>query len=85
MRLVAQKVALGELDAGIVYQTDVAAAQAVGPISVISIPATANVSAKYPIAVLRDAPEPDLAQAFLQFVLSETGQRHLKERGFGSP
>ncbi len=85
VRLVAQKVALGELDAGIVYQTDVPAAQKAGKIRVISIPATANVSARYPIAVLRDAPEADVAQAFVRFVLSEAGQRHLKKHGFGSP
>lgn len=85
VRLVAQKVALGELDAGIVYLTDVPVAQAAGEINVIPIPATANVSARYPIAVLRDAPEADLAQAFVRFVLSEAGQRHLSKHGFGSP
>ena len=85
VRLVAQKVALGELDAGIVYQTDVPVARTAGKISVIPIPSTANVSARYPIAVLRDAPEADLAQAFVRFVLSAAGQRRLKEHGFGSP
>ena len=85
MRLVAQKVALGELDAGIVYQTDVPVGRTVGKISVIPIPSTANVSARYPIAVLRDAPKADLAQAFVRFVLSAAGQRRLKEHGFGSP
>jgi len=85
VRLVAQKVALGELDAGIVYKTDAANAQRTGDIIVIAIPATANVLARYPIAVLRGAPEPGLAQAFVRFVLSENGQRHLKEHGFGSP
>ena len=85
VRLVAQKVALGELDAGIVYQTDVPVAQAAGRIRVIPIPATANVSARYPITVLRDAPEADLAQAFVRFVLSEAGQRHLRKHGFGPP
>ena len=85
VRLVAQKVALGELDAGIVYQTDVPVARTAGKIRVIPIPSTANVSARYPIAVLRDAPEADLAQAFVRFVLSAAGQRRLKEHGFGSP
>ena len=85
VRVVAQKVALGEVDAGIVYQTDVAVAQAVGDIQVIPIPAAANVRALYPIAVLRDALEAELAQAFVRFVLSESGQRRLKEHGFGPP
>ena len=85
VRLVAQKIALGELDAGIVYQTDVPAAQTAGEVRVIAIPATANVIARYPIAVLWDAPEADLAQAFVRFVLSEAGQHRLKEHGFGPP
>ena len=85
VRLVAQKVALGELDAGIVYLTDVPVAQATGDIGVIPIPPAANVSAQYPIAVLKSAPEPELAQEFVRFVLSDAGQRLLKEHGFGPP
>ena len=85
VRNVLQKVALGEVDAGIVYQTDVTAARASGDVRVIPIPTPANVSAQYPIAVLRDAPEPALAQEFVRFVLSEAGQRRLKEHGFRSP
>ena len=85
VRNVVQKVALGEVDAGIVYQTDVAVAQTAGEIRVIHIPTMAKVSAQYPIAVLRDAPEAELAQEFVRFVLSEAGQRRLKEHGFGSP
>ena len=85
VRTVAQKVALGEVDAGIVYQTDIAFARGAGGVRVIPIPAAANVSVRYPIAVLREAPEPELARAFVQFVMSEEGQRHLKEHGFGPP
>lgn len=85
VRLVAQKVALGEVDAGIVYQTDVPVAQATGEVRVIPIPPAANVTARYPIAALRDGLEPELAQAFVQFVMSEEGQRRLKEHGFGAP
>ena len=85
VRTVAQKVALGEVDAGIVYQTDVAVAQAAGNVRVIQIPLPANVSARYPVAVLRDASEAELAQEFVRFVLSAAGQRYLKEHGFGTP
>ncbi len=85
VRNVLQKVALGEVDAGIVYQTDVTVAHAAGDVRVIPIPTASNVSAQYPIAVLRDAPEAALAQEFIRFVLSEAGQRRLKERGFGPP
>ncbi|PKB59653.1 MAG: molybdate ABC transporter substrate-binding protein [SAR202 cluster bacterium Casp-Chloro-G2] len=85
VRIVAQKVALGEVDAGIVYSTDVPAARTTGDVRVIDIPPGANVSARYPIAALRDASEPGLAQDFIAFVLSEAGQRTLSGYGFGSP
>ena len=82
-----QKVALGEVDAGIVYETDIANVSDTQAKDVIfiSIPMAANVSARYPIAVLGDASEPELAQAFLGFVLSEAGQRILDGYGFRSP
>ena len=84
---VLQKVALGEVDAGLVYETDMAAALEMGTRNVIfiTIPAAANVSARYPIAVMEDASEPELALAFVRFVLSDTGQRLLDAHGFGSP
>ncbi len=85
VRTVAQKVTLGEVDAGIVYRTDTARAEAAGNVRVISIPVLANVNAQYPIAVLEEGSEPELAQAFVQFVLSESGQRILNEYGFTSP
>ena len=82
-----QKVVLGEVDAGIVYETYIdndAEIRANGVIF-IPIPAAANVSANYSIAVLGDAPEPGLAQEFVGFVLSEAGQRILSDHGFRSP
>ncbi|MCH7736812.1 MAG: molybdate ABC transporter substrate-binding protein [Chloroflexi bacterium] len=82
-----QKVVLGEVDAGIVYETDTAKALDAGTrdLIFIPIPTAANVSARYPIAVLEEAPEPELAQAFVRFVLSEAGQRLLNKYGFTSP
>ena len=82
-----QKVALGEVDAGLVYETDMAAALEMGirDVFFITIPVAANVSARYTIAVIKDASEPELAQAFVRFVLSEAGQRILDAHGFGSP
>ena len=82
-----QKVVLGEVDAGIVYETDTARSldATTKDIFFISIPDAANVSARYPIAVLEDAPEPELAQQFVQFVLSNAGQTLLHGYGFSSP
>jgi molybdate transport system substrate-binding protein len=74
------KVTTGEADAGIVYATDVVAAgdDAEGvPLSDLEVVAT------YPAAVLADAADPDVAEAFLAFLVSEEGQAILAEHGFG--
>lgn len=82
VRAVLSKVALGEADAGLVYLPDVlAAADAVGH---VTIPDELEVTATYPIASLADAPAPDLAAAFVRYVLSDAGQATLAEHGFAS-
>ena len=85
VRFVSQKVALGEVDAGIVYQTDVATTRKIGAINTIPIPEAFNIKARYPIAVLKTATDTELAQSFVRFVLSETGQNLLADHGFSSP
>jgi molybdate transport system substrate-binding protein len=85
VRRVLTKVALGEVDAGIVYLSDVAGDRARG---VEAIPLTQghNVTALYPVAVLRDAREPALARQFVSFLFSPTAQAILAEHGFqGTP
>jgi molybdate transport system substrate-binding protein len=37
----------------------------------------------YPIAVLRDAPQPQLAREFADLVTGEAGRRALQAAGFG--
>ena len=85
VRSVAQKVALGEVDAGIVYRTDVRAARREGDIKVIEFPKETNVGARYPMAILKNAQERELAEMFLVFVMSEAGQHVLASHGFSSP
>ncbi len=85
VRFVSQKVALGEVDAGIVYQTDVATTRKFGAIHTIPIPEAFNIKARYPIAVLKTARDTELTQSFVRFVLSETGQILLADQGFSSP
>ncbi len=80
VRQVLAKVALGEADAAIVYRTDALASR--GAAEVISIPPQLNVVAEYPIAVLRGAPRPGLARAFVELVLSSAGQAVLARHGF---
>ena len=85
VRNVTQKVALGEVDAGIVYKTDVGTVHGTGNIHVIEFPKGSNVGAKYPIAVLKNSDEKVLAKEFLNFVISEQGQSVLADHGFSSP
>ena len=77
------KVTLGEADAGIVYRTDVEAAgdEAEG----VDIPDDINVTATYPLVATKEAPNPEGAQVFVDFVLSEQGQEILQSYGFGVP
>jgi molybdate transport system substrate-binding protein len=81
VRGIVTKVVEGEADAGLVYVTDVLAAgeEAEG----VDIPADINVVAAYPIAPVTDAPNPEAAVAFTEFVLSDDGQAILAELGFG--
>ena len=41
-----------------------------------------NTIVEYPVAALNDTPQPELAQAFIDAVLSETGQAALETWGF---
>jgi molybdate transport system substrate-binding protein len=80
VRSLLTKIEVGDLDAGIVYHTDVLAAG--DPVEGVEIPADQNVTATYPIAVLADAGRPDVAQAFVDFVVSHDGQEILESYGF---
>lgn len=82
VRSLLTKVEAGELDAGIVYETDVLSAGAA--VEGIDIPADQNVTATYPIATLTDAGNPEVAEAFVAFVLSDEGQAILASYGFVS-
>jgi molybdate transport system substrate-binding protein len=77
------KVMLGEVDAGIVYVTDVRAAG--DKVKGIVIPAGVNASTEYRIAVLTRAKNPKLAHAFVDFVQSADGHSVLREAGFSAP
>ena len=79
IRQAVTKVQLGEADASIVYVSD---AVAVPELQRIDIPADMNVTAKYPIAPLAGSANSDLADQFIDYVLSQEGQATLEKWGF---
>jgi len=79
VKQVVAKVQLGEADAGIVYTSDAVAAP---DLKIVEIPAELNVIAKYPIAALAESTDADLAQAFVDYVLSPESQAVLQVWGF---
>lgn len=83
VRQVLAKVTLGEAQVGIVYRTDARAAR--GAARVVEIPPELNVIAEYPIAVVRGAAHPRLAQAWVALVTSAEGRRALQDAGFLAP
>jgi molybdate transport system substrate-binding protein len=83
VKAVLTKVELGEADAGLVYVTDVQSAG--DKVEGIEVPEAQDVINRYPIAVLADAPNPDAAQAWVDFILSDDGQSALADAGFVAP
>ncbi len=83
VRAARSKVELGEADATIVYASDIVAARR--RVDGIDLPAEHDVPVAYPIARLADAPDAEVADAFVAFVLSEQGQAILATYGFTSP
>ena len=81
VRQVAAKIALGEADAGIVYQSDITP-DISDAVTIIPIPEAINITATYPIAALRTSPAPELAADFVSFVLSDAGQDILEAWNF---
>ncbi|MEV0113598.1 molybdate ABC transporter substrate-binding protein [Streptomyces sp. NPDC050844] len=77
------KVELKEADAAVVYKTDVKAAG--GKVEGVDFPESADAINDYPIALLKDAPNADAAQAFIKLVRSAEGQKVLTAAGFLKP
>jgi molybdate transport system substrate-binding protein len=80
---VLNKVAIGEADAGLVNLTD--AVSAGEKVTTVKFPEAAGAVNVYPIAVLKKAPHPQLAQKFVELVTGQQGQKILDQAGFGKP
>ncbi len=83
VRAALTKVELGEVDAALVYASDVASAG--NAVEGIDFPEAEQAVNEYPVCALAGAPNPEAAEAFVDLVLSETGQAALAELGFRSP
>lgn len=83
VRAVLTKVQLGEVDAGLVYVSDVHTAGD----SILAFGFREGIAARnsYPIGVVEDAPNPAAARAFVDLVRSDEGQRALADAGFLPP
>lgn len=82
-RSVLNKIALGEADAGIVYLTDVLSAGT--RVSGVDIPEQQQVVARYPVVVISGTKNSALARAFVDYLVSDEGQRLLAGFGFSRP
>jgi molybdate transport system substrate-binding protein len=83
VKSVLTQVELGNVDAGVVYVTDVQAAGS--KVKGVTIPANVNATTTYPIATLTRSKEQAIAQAFMAYVLSPPGEQVLKAAGFQRP
>jgi len=77
------KVELKEVDASVVYKTDVKAAG--GKVEGVNFPESAKAINAYPIVALKNAPNLTAAQAFIGLVESAEGKKVLSQAGFLNP
>jgi molybdate transport system substrate-binding protein len=83
VKAVLTKVSLGEVDAALVYKTDVQSAG--DKVEGLDFPEAAQAVNEYPIATLKNAPNADGAKAFVDYVLSDKGEAVLTKAGFDKP
>jgi len=83
VKSVLTQVETGNVDAGMVYVTDVMAAGS--KVTGVTIPDSENASTLYPIATISSSTHKSIAQAFEAYVLSPAGQQVLAAAGFQKP
>ena len=83
VKSVLTQVETGNVDAGMVYVTDVMAAGS--KVNGVKISASDNASTEYPIATIKSSKQKSEAQAFMNYVLSPAGQQVLTAAGFEKP
>lgn len=77
------KVESGQADAGVVYVTDVQGSG--GKVDGVPFAESSEAVNTYPIGVLRESSNPELAASFAAYVRSDAGRKVLADAGFGAP
>jgi molybdate transport system substrate-binding protein len=77
------KVTAGEADAGLVYVSDVRSAG--GKVKGIDFPEAARAVNDYPISVVKNSQQADLARKFADLVRAEAGKKALRDAGLSAP
>jgi molybdate transport system substrate-binding protein len=80
---VLSKVTAGQADAGLIYITD--AIDASNKVTSVAFPEAAGAVNTYPIAVLKQSKNAELATKFVKLVTAEAGQEILSAAGFAKP
>ncbi|MBN9643838.1 molybdate ABC transporter substrate-binding protein [Corynebacterium mendelii] len=79
VRATLAKAEIGEVDAAVVYRSDALGNDAVDTVVVAE---AADIVNRYPIAALSDS---DAAEQFVDYVVSDKGQKILADKGLGGP
>ncbi len=83
VKSVLAKVESGDADAGLVYLTDVKSAG--DKVTGVPFPEASTAATNYPIAAVKNAPQPELANQFVTVVTGEQGQKAMEQAGFAQP
>ena len=83
VRATLDKVTSGEVDAGLVYATDAVAAG--DEVTTVEVPEAADVPTTYAVAALEQSADGELAQAWIDLLVSDDGRQALEEAGFTVP
>ena len=81
VKAIAAKVQLGEVDAGIVYRSELND-RLLAQIEVIKLPEQHNPTARYPVAITRHSTQVANAERFIGLLLDAEGQQILGKYGF---
>ena len=77
------KVSSGQADAGIVYVTDIPRGD--GEVEMVDLEGADKVVNKYPAATVKASEHQQQADAFVDYLQSDTAQKLLEDAGFGAP